>query len=122
MSDSASNAQEPTYHHPGGPPPPDGLAPANLVNPPEGDPAILRNLALYGKHRSLLCLFCGYKGMMGMVKVTVPWYLSWWVIVPLVLTGIGLVPAVLLGVIRGNAGRALVDCPNCGRRLLQTAG
>lgn len=75
----------------------------------------------YKNHTSgdVSCLECGYKGVMGIVPgtATVPWYLSLYVIIPLILTGVGIVAAIILGFLRGRSKRHLVDCPECGSRL-----
>ena len=65
------------------------------------------------------CLECGYNGKMGVVGKQIPWYLTWWVLVPLICTGIGLIPAIFLGIWRYSETRHFAVCPACRRKLLQ---
>ena len=46
--------------------------------------------------------------------------LTWWVLIPIILTGIGIVPAFILGLLRYNLTKERVRCPNCGRQLETT--
>jgi len=83
-------------------------------------PAHVRDsLKQYQQHKIVLCLECGYHGLMGIVKgsTRVPWYLSNTVMVLLVLTGIGLIPAVIIGLWRASETKVLVVCPNCNQQL-----
>ena len=68
---------------------------------------------------ALECLECGYEGKMGVVGKQVPWYLTWWVLIPLCFTGIGIIPAVFLGVWRYSETRHFAVCPACRKKLLQ---
>lgn len=70
--------------------------------------------------QSVTCGECGYVGRMGVVKRHVPWYLTWWVLIPLCCTGIGFIPATVLGAIRGLSEKYEVDCPHCSVRLVTT--
>ena len=54
---------------------------------------ILKKLRGYDEHSSILCLECGYEGLMRVEGKCVPWYLTWWVLIPIFLTGIDIVPA-----------------------------
>ncbi len=83
--------------------------------------SIRAELRRYDKHISLICLECGYNGLMGVVKTTVPWYFSYWVLVPLFLTGIGLLPALILGILAGLSQKCTTVCPACKRTLHQTS-
>ena len=77
------------------------------------DPRILSELSKYKKTAQISCLQCDYKGLMGFKKKRVPWYLSLWILIPLCLTGIGIIPAILLGMWRFFATTELYVCPNC---------
>ena len=57
---------------------------------------------------------------MGVEGKRVPWYLTWWVLIPICLTGIGIVPAFLLGFLRYSLTKERVRCPNCGSQLETT--
>lgn len=72
----------------------------------------------YDKFTDLTCLECGYKGHMGIKKEKSPWYLSWWILVPVLLTGIGTVPAVLLGLFKAFKTQYIVECPSCRNILI----
>ena len=85
--------------------------------PDTKDPKILNKLRGYDEHSSILCLECGYEGLMGVEGKRVPWYLTWWVLIPICLTGIGIVPAFLLGFLRYSLTKERVRCPNCGSQL-----
>lgn len=80
---------------------------------------IRQELKNYDEFIFLLCLECGYEGQMGVIKKEIPWYLTWWVLLPILLTGIGTIPAILLGVWRGFSTRHRVVCPSCKNTLLQ---
>jgi DNA-directed RNA polymerase subunit RPC12/RpoP len=82
---------------------------------------IREHLKSYKQHtaREVTCLECGYKGIMGIVpkSAKVPWYFTWYVLIPLCLTGIGIVPAIILGFFRAMSKKHLVACPECKRHL-----
>jgi len=80
---------------------------------------IRQSLAQYKRHKLVLCLGCGYNGMMGVVEGSdkVPWYLSWPFLIFLILTGIGFIPALVLGALRGMSTKVQVVCPNCNHVL-----
>ncbi len=75
----------------------------------------LRN---YQRVEEITCRECGYVGLMGIVKHHVPWYYSWWILIPLLLTGVGTVVAILLGIGRAMSTRTEADCPNCDTRVI----
>ncbi len=85
--------------------------------PLETDPEILAKLREYDERSSVLCLECGYNGLMGIEGKHVPWYLTWWVLIPILLTGVGFVPALALGIWRGVSVKKTVRCPNCDSQL-----
>lgn len=89
---------------------------ANTI-PEETDPKILKKLREYDKLDSTLCLICGYNGLMGVEETLVPWYVTWWVLIPIFLTGIGIIPALLLGFFRASVTENIVRCPNCDNHL-----
>jgi hypothetical protein len=68
-------------------------------------------------HQNATCEECGYVGKMGVVKTHVPWYVTWWVIIPLCFTGIGIIGGVILGFLRGLKTVYEADCPNCDKRI-----
>lgn len=77
------------------------------------EPRILSELNNYKKKALLDCLQCKYKGLMGFKKKIIPWYLTLWVLIPLCFTGIGTIPAILLGMWRFFATKEQYVCPNC---------
>lgn len=97
----------------------------SLVNEQGGDKQtglsseIREELKKYQELIQLLCLECGYEGQMGVLKKVTPWYLTWWVLVPVFLTGIGTIPAILMGIWSSMATRHRVVCPSCKVELLQ---
>ena len=58
---------------------------------------------------------------MGVVKKKAPWYFSWWVLIRLCCTGIGFIPAVILGIMRQASMKHTTVCPACGKTLIQTS-
>jgi hypothetical protein len=81
---------------------------------------IRQELKKYDEILTLSCLECGYEGQMGVIGTEIPWYLTWWVLIPLFLTGVGVIPAVGLGIWRSVETRHKVVCPSCKNVLLQT--
>ena len=81
------------------------------------DPEILEKLRNYKKTETCFCLECGYDGLMGFEKNIFPWYLSWWFIIILIISGIGIIPACLLGLWRAFSEKSQVVCPNCDSTL-----
>ncbi len=77
------------------------------------DPRILNELRKYKKTAKVRCVQCKYNGLMGFKKRKIPWYLSWWVLIPICFTGIGIIPAILLGIWRTLATKERYVCPNC---------
>ncbi|MGL5798730.1 MAG: hypothetical protein ACRCYN_01440 [Plesiomonas sp.] len=90
--------------------------------------SILENLRPFNKHINSTCMECGYSGLMGLQKDTVPWYISWPVfviaclaIVPfftsspfIVGAGIG----VVFALIRHSLTKKILLCPNCKETLI----
>lgn len=85
--------------------------------PKQTNPEILKKLRNYKKTEDCFCLECGYDGLMGVQKTIVPWYLSWWVLIPVLLTGIGIIPGIILGIWRFIAEKQQLVCPNCNSTL-----
>ncbi len=77
----------------------------------------MEKLREYDEHSTVLCLECGYNGLMGVEGKHVPWYLTWWVLIPILLTGVGTIPAIALGLWRGFSVKETVRCPNCDSQL-----
>lgn len=88
------------------------------------------------KHKRLtqmLCLECGYNGLVGVLKSKPPWYLTNWVLIPLMflisviftVTGgvigfvAGLVVCGFLGIMAAEATKTIAKCPFCGRTITQ---
>jgi hypothetical protein len=73
----------------------------------------------------ITCLECGYVGMMGQTRTKVPWILSWWILIPIILIflaslifgpgGVGCI--VLLLICRSHFRKYFVWCPSCNREL-----
>jgi len=55
---------------------------------------------------------------MGIEGKHIPWYLTWWVLIPLILTGIGIIPAIALGLWRAYSEKYSLKCPNCDADLI----
>lgn len=85
---------------------------------PGNSDEIRANLRPYSKHISRMCLDCGYEGLMGVTDTRVPWYLTFWIIVPVICTGIGIIPAICLFVWRDFATVQEVRCPACSAYLI----
>ena len=60
------------------------------------------------------CVACDYSGPMGVIRTHVPWYLSWWLLIPLACTGVGLVWVAIAVALRFWRQRLVVECPLCG--------
>jgi len=75
-------------------------------------------LKQYNELIELNCLECGYVGQMGVIKAKIPWYLTWWVLIPVLLTGIGFIPAFFLGLWRLVSTKHTVECPSCRKTLI----
>jgi predicted amidophosphoribosyltransferase len=64
------------------------------------------------------CVNCGYSGLMGSVSVKHPWYISGWVLLPLVATVVGIVLVVVLLVMAGALTIKYDSlCPVCHARM-----
>jgi hypothetical protein len=70
--------------------------------------------------QSVSCLECGYIGMMGVKKNVVPWYVSAWLILAiLILSGGALfIIAGIILLLRIKITKKMVTCPNCRHDLL----
>ncbi len=71
------------------------------------------------------CLECGYSGLMGRITV-VPWYLSWWLWLPLIgvaclLFANGALMSIVIGAVVGVVVvlfyKKLLYCPSCRSTL-----
>lgn len=60
------------------------------------------------------CVACDYSGPMGVIRTHVPWYLSWWLLIPLACTGVGLFWVAIAVALRFWKQRLIVECPLCG--------
>lgn len=63
------------------------------------------------------CSACDYSGPMGVIRTQVPWYLSWWLLIPLACTGVGLVWVAIAIALRFWKQKLIVQCPMCGVSL-----
>lgn len=119
----------------------DGLADPPPSGPQVDDASIRASLKQYTAHRRLLCLECGYEGLMGIKSSTLPWYGTWWFILSLLAVTLVLrsfvdaytrmrfgesggdwvlAPAVCLGLLRIVGGfdrRQELVCPSCRQVL-----
>ena len=89
---------------------------------------VLEELRKYESHEEVqLCLECGYSGLMGLVREEIPWFVSWWILIPVFLIlggslgGYGLIGAFIAGVvlqiIRSAYRKRIVVCPKCKNSL-----
>lgn len=88
---------------------------------------VRQSLRRYNKHTNATCLECGYSGLMGVKKSNRPWYLSWWVVIPLVLVitqFVGLFGGFFIGLFIALAMSHFLkhemECPSCGAELEET--
>ncbi len=81
------------------------------------DPKVIEKLVAFDRHHQVYCLQCGYDGLMGVEKKCLPWYLTWWVIAPMLISTVSLVPGIMLWQKRPMALRFHVICPNCSSAL-----
>lgn len=63
------------------------------------------------------CINCDYSGPMGVIRTQVPWYLSWWLLIPLACTGVGLIWVAIAVSLRFWKQTLIVQCPMCGVSL-----
>lgn len=88
-------------------------------------PELREKLKAFQKHTNMACLECGYSGLMGVTGTIVPWFMSWWVWIPIFaligLTGVGFVGAIILGLIIGFVRTKVLKkktvCPSCDTHL-----
>jgi hypothetical protein len=82
------------------------------------DPRILAKLNTAKHTGSTHCLLCGYDGLMPVVGTWRPWYLRWYVIVLLFLTGVGIVLFIAIVILMATETKYFYICPNCEHRLV----
>ncbi|EFX2000394.1 TPA: hypothetical protein ACIUWU_001649 [Shigella sonnei] len=86
--------------------------------------SILENLRPFKKHVNSTCMGCGYTGLMGVHKDSVPWYVSWWMIAVICFVIAPFIPkyamfiGVGLAVARVALTKKIVSCPNCKETLV----
>lgn len=85
---------------------------------PETSPEMRNNLKHYSEHVEMLCLECGYKGPMGVIKEIKKFDLPWWAVVLLILCGVGWLILLVLGILSGFYVSYLCECPNCGCNII----
>ena len=97
-------------------------APASSATPDQ----IRAELRRYDTLTTMKYLECGYSGTIGVVGVIpgrVPWSCSWWFLVPVLLTGIGLIPALIILIGRDltvtSTERTKAVCPVCKKTLIE---
>lgn len=90
---------------------------ADAKIPHQDDPEVIDKLRAYERHQQVFCLQCGYDGLMGVEKRWLPWYLTWWVIFPMLISSVGLVPGIVLWLNRSSSLKFNVKCPNCEAEL-----
>ncbi|WP_408253655.1 zinc-ribbon domain-containing protein [Paraburkholderia caledonica] len=100
-------------------------------------PAIRAELKKFERHSTLTCLECGYRGLMGVItSQKTPWFLSYWIWIPLALVifaagyAVGAIelgwPCVFVGVAVSTARtfflssyrKEKLSCPSCLRLLI----
>ncbi len=97
------------------------------INDTNSSFAVRQNLKKFTVHTNMTCFECGYSGLMGVTKIIVPWYVSWWFVLPmffiLSLFGIGLIGLIVIGVVFGILRNAVMkketECPSCNTQLTQ---
>lgn len=90
---------------------------AGAMAPSQEAAEVIEKLRDFDRHQQAFCLYCGYDGLMGVEKRWLPWYLTWWVIIPLLITSIGWVVAIALWWQRGPSLKFRVRCPHCNTGL-----
>lgn len=88
---------------------------------------IRASLAEHKKTTELLCLECGYSGLMGVIRTVKPWWGRWIVIIVCSLLsiafGINLVVSLIFGLVWGvsaaAAERQECVCPQCRKTIRQ---
>jgi hypothetical protein len=84
---------------------------------PELPPEILTELRKYREHRRVTCLECGYADLMGIQRTIKPWYGSTWFVILMILSGVGILLLLALGLSAGLNTKHMVVCPNCKKLL-----
>lgn len=74
---------------------------------------IRNSLKGFTEFKEILCFNCGYSGTMGVVETSNTFELPWWLIVILILCGVGIPVLIGLFVIQYFTKRLLCECPNC---------
>lgn len=85
--------------------------------PSQDDPEMIDKLRAFERHQQAFCLHCGYDGLMGVEKRWLPWYMTWWVILPLLISSVGIVPAIALWWNRASSLKFHLRCPHCNAGL-----
>lgn len=88
-------------------------------------PELRAKLRGYETHTNMSCLECGYSGLMGVTGKIVPWYLSYWLWIPIyiiiALTGAKFVGSFIVGLIVGITRNKLLKkkalCPACDTHI-----
>ena len=89
-------------------------------------PELREELKKFQTHTNMHCLECGYTGLMGVTGKIIPWYLTWWILIPLSMVGslfgLGIIGSIILGAILGFARnlflKAKATCPSCKKNLI----
>ncbi len=68
------------------------------------------------------CLNCGYDGPMCLERVERPWWGSWWILVPICATGIGLIAVALIAINVNLSTKDHLRCPNCAAAAVRLRG
>lgn len=90
-------------------------APVESDNYAAPSSAVTENLANYrGSLREGRCWRCGYVGALGIDALSRRvWWASYWMIIPLILTGVGLFAVVVIALLANQRQFHIVSCPAC---------
>jgi hypothetical protein len=87
-----------------------------------GSEAHRGELRKHKQHTQLLCLECGFDGLMGVEATKEPWFTRWWFLLPVAFTGIGLIWVMAIAVFGALETKEFARCPNCKRLIVRGGG
>lgn len=79
---------------------------------------IRNSLKSFEDYKEAICLNCGYSGQMGVIETVNAFELRWWLILILILCGVGIPVLIGVFIIQYFTKRLVLECPNCKANLV----